>query len=246
MHKIDEPYYAEAFSWDVDRSVLLRDSHRIAWRVTAGAMVLSVGCVVTLLVLLPLKKIEPYLIRVDNTTGVVDVVPHYIGRTDLPETVTRYLVTQYVTERERYVAALAETDYMTVGAFHSAPMNQAWAALWTRTNADSPLNRYAQDAAVTVQVQAVSFLKRTSEGNDTLQVRFQTATQRAAGGAAELEHYVATLQTAFSAPSTDVRIRAANPLGFKVLEYRKEPELLPTDPTPVLHSQDARSTRVRS
>ena len=37
---------------------------------------------------------------------------------------------------------------------------------------------------------------------------------------------MATLQYAYAAPSKDDRLRAANPLGFKVLEYRKEPEVL--------------------
>jgi len=228
MVKEETAYYAEASAWDIDRQQLSQKSARVAWRVAGLATVLAVLSAITLLCILPLKKVEPFLIRVDNTTGVVDVVPTYAGHAGLPETVTRYLVTQYVTERERYVAALAESDYWAVGAFHSAPMNQAWAQLWIRSNADSPLNRYGQEATVMVQVQAISFLKKTVDGIDVLQVRFQTATQRSVGSTAELLHYVATLQTTFSAPSTDPRLRATNPLGFKVLEYRRESELAST------------------
>jgi hypothetical protein len=44
--------------------------------------------------------------------------------------------------RERYVPALAEADYEQVGAYHSPPMNQAWAAAWSRNNPDSPPNRF--------------------------------------------------------------------------------------------------------
>jgi type IV secretion system protein VirB8 len=37
---------------------------------------------------------------------------------------------------------------------------------------------------------------------------------------------VATLKYAYGEPAKDDRLRAANPLGFKVLEYRREPEIV--------------------
>jgi type IV secretion system protein VirB8 len=181
--------------------------------------------VAALAMLVPLKRVEPYVVRVDNSTGVVDVVPVYAGTADLPEAVTRHLATQYVIQRERYIAAIAEADYDQVGAFHSAPMNQRWAAAWARSNPESPLNRFADGTQVRVQVQSISFLKRGGVTADTLQVRFLTATQRGPGGGEEFAHFIATLQTAYGPPSTDVRLRALNPLGFKVLEYRREPEV---------------------
>jgi len=135
-------------------------------------------------------------------------------------------VTQYVTERERYVPALAEADYEQVGAYHSAAMNQRWAGAWARTNPDSPLNRYADGTSVRAQVQSVSFLSQGRGATDLVQVRFLAAAQHGSGGDEERAHFVATLQVAFGKPSTDVRLRALNPLGFKVLEYRREPEIV--------------------
>ena len=40
----------------------------------------AVASAVALMVLMPLKRVEPFVIRVDNTTGLVDVVPVYTGR----------------------------------------------------------------------------------------------------------------------------------------------------------------------
>jgi type IV secretion system protein VirB8 len=76
-----------------------------------------------------------------------------------------------------------------------------------------------------VQVRSISFLKRGGGNADVLQVRFTTAMQRSLGAGEEFAHFVATLQAAYGPPSTDVRLRALNPLGFKVLEYRREPEV---------------------
>jgi VirB8 protein len=86
-------------------------------------------------------------------------VPRYVGTADLPEAVRRHLLGEYVIHRERYVAALAEVDYEATGAFHTAPMNEAWSRQWARSNPESPLNRYADGSLVTVQIRSIAFLK---------------------------------------------------------------------------------------
>jgi len=228
-----EQYLATARGWDRDRAEAERRAARRAWWVAGLATVVALTAVGAVAALVPLKTVEPFVIRVDSTSGVVDVVPALKGAVTESEAVTRYLVTQYVLLRERYVPALAEADYETVGAFHGPQMNQAWAAYWNRTNPDSPLNVHADGGTVRVQVNAVSFLTPASGRRDLVQVRFarvsgeSSATAGAGTGPAAAEqHYVATLQYAYGEPSRDDRLRAANPLGFKVLEYRREPEIV--------------------
>lgn len=225
MNKEAESYFAEAAGWEFDRVAALRRSAQRAWIVALAATTAAVLATGAIALLMPLKRVEPFMVRVDSSTGVVDVVPGYVGAEALPEAVTRYLVTQYVTERERYFPALAEADYEQVGAYHSAVMNQRWAGAWARTNPESPLNRYADGTSVRAQVQSVSFLSQGRSGTDLVQVRFLSAAQHGSGGEEERAHFVATLQVAFGKPSSDVRLRALNPLGFKVLEYRREPEV---------------------
>lgn len=224
MDERTESYFAEAACWELDQSVAAVAAARRAWIVASAATASALLAIAAVLLLTPLKTVEAFVVRVDSSTGIVDVVPRYAGTTDLPELVTRHLVTQYVTQRERFVPAIAEVDYDQVGAFHSAAMNAAWAAAWMRTNPDSPLNRYADGSHVRAQVQSVSFLKRVAGHPELVQVRFLAATQRSQGGIEEQRHFIATLQVAFGPPSDDVRLRALNPLGFKVLEYRREAE----------------------
>ncbi len=217
-------YLEAARGWDLDRAQAERRSARRAWRVAAVAALVALVAVGAVAALTPLKQVEPFVIRVDNSTGVVDVVPALEGTASEAQAVTRYLVTQYVITRERYVAALAEADYETVGAFHGAAMNQQWAQRWDRNNPESPLVVHADGSAVRVQVHAVSFLKPGSGREDLVQVRFARLTGEPGN---EIERrYVATLQYAYAEPSKDDRLRALNPLGFKVLEYRREPEVI--------------------
>ena len=217
-------YFEAAQGWDRDRARAERRSARRAWWVAAIAVVVAVVAVGAVAALSPLKRVEPFVIRVDNTSGAVDVVPALEGTASEAQAVTRYLVTQYVITRERYVAALAESDYETVGAYHGAAMNQQWAHAWNRNNPESPLNVHADGSAVRVQVLAVSFLAPGSGREDLAQVRF--ARFSGESGNARESRYVATLQYAYGPPSKDDRTRALNPLGFKVLEYRREPEVM--------------------
>ena len=69
--------------------------------------------------LLPLKRVDPFVIRVDSTTGVVDVVPVYAGQATVEEAVTRYFLTHYISICERFNFATAESDYEECGAFHA-------------------------------------------------------------------------------------------------------------------------------
>jgi type IV secretion system protein VirB8 len=221
-----DDYLAEAASWDRDRDDALRRAARRAWLVASAATIAALLAIAAILALTPLKRVEAFVVRVDNSTGIVDVVPGYRGATEQAEPVTRYLLQTYVSARERFVYAMAESDYTLVGAFQSPQLNQAWIANWSRQNAASPLNIYKDGTTVRAQVTAISFLKRASGTNDLAQVRFLRAARIGGSGAELLTHWIATVQYCYIAPSTDERYRALNPLGFRIIDYRREAEIV--------------------
>ena len=220
-----QAYFREAASWDADHLAQAERATRLA-RLLAGLMgLVAIAALGAVSALTPLKTVEPYLIRVDNTSGVVDVVPAYAGEQPLGETVTRYLLTHYVSTCERFALAVAEQDYAECGSFHTAQRNQAWAAQWAPGNPDSPLNRYRDGSTLRAEVQAVSFFERASGATDLAQVRFARVLRPGGGGAEVATHWIATIQYAYGKPATDPRTRRWNPLGFRILEYRLEPEV---------------------
>lgn len=224
-------YFAEAASWDADRLLQGRRTVQLALGVAGAGWLAVLVLAAALMLLMPLKRVEPFVIRVDNATGVVDVVPVYAGRSGVPEAVTRYLLMHYVTVCERFNYATAESDYQECGSFHTAQRNQAWYALWNPNNPASPLNLYKDGTSVRTQVTSVSFFKRASGVADLAQVRYVKA-KRAAGSAnEEATHWIATLQYAYADPSPDPKARGWNPLGFKIVDFRPEPEVL-NDATP--------------
>ena len=219
-------YFAEAASWDADTRAQGRRVVRLALAVAGAGWLTALALAAALMLLMPLKRVEPFVVRVDNSTGIVDVVPVYAGHASLPEAITRFLLTHYVTVCERFNFSTAESDYEECGAFHTAQRNATWYALWNPSNPASPLNAYKDGTTVRAEVTSVSFFQRANGVTDLAQVRYVKA-KRASGGATDqVTHWIATLQYAYADPSTDPKTRAWNPLGFKIVDFRPEPEIL--------------------
>jgi type IV secretion system protein VirB8 len=225
-----EGYFQEAASWDADRLAQARRGTRSAWRVAAAGWVCAVASSVALLLMMPLKRVDPFVVRVDTSTGIVDVVPVYTGQAGVEQSVTRYFLTHYVTVCQRFNFATAESDYEECGAFHSAQRNQAWYALWNPSNPSSPLNLHKDGSTVRVQVESVSFFTRSSGVADLAQVRFLKAESPGDGAPERFTHWIATIQYAYTAPSKDPKVRRWNPLGFRVVELTAEPEIIAQPP----------------
>jgi type IV secretion system protein VirB8 len=221
-----DAYCEEAAAWDFDRVAHFRRSERLAWLVAGGGGLCAVLCAGALMLLVPLKQIAPFLVRVDNTTGLVDVAPTAAGPIDPGEAVTRYLLTHYVMVCERFNFSTAESDYSECGAFHSAQRNQAWYAAWNPANPSSPLNLYKDGSTIRASVVSVSFFRRANGITDLAQVRYLKRLRRAGSAEEEVTHWIATIQYAYATPSQDIRTRSLNPLGFKVLDFRPEPEVV--------------------
>ncbi len=222
-----EGYFEEAASWDADRLRQAQRTVRLALSIAGAGWLAVIALAAALVLLVPLKRVEPFVVRVDNATGVVDVVPVYTGRSGVPEAVTRYLLTHYVTVCERFNFSTAESDYEECGAFHTAQRNAAWYALWNPNNPGSPLSLYKDGTSVRAQVTSVSFFKRASGVADLAQVRYIKAKRAAGAATEESTHWIATLQYAYADPSPDPKTRGWNPLGFKIVDFEPEPEVLP-------------------
>ena len=227
-----EQYLSEAASWDADRAAQAQRSMRAAWSVAAGAGTCAMLACAALLALMPLKRVEPFVIRVDNTTGVVDVVPVFDGKIGLSQTVTRYLLDHYVTVCERFNLATAESDYEECGAFNTSQRNQDWYHAWSRSNPDSPLNRFKDGTTLRAQVSSISFFSRGNGVEDLAQVRYLKTRRNAGGGEEQTSHWIATVQYVYGEPSRDARVRRWNPLGFKIVDFRPEPEVEPAPEVP--------------
>lgn len=221
-----EAYLQEAASWDDDRLAQALRGARTAWKVAAAACLCVVALAVALASLVPLKRVEPFLIRVDSRSGMVDAVPMYAGHEAFSRAVARYFLAHYIAVCERFDFAMAASDYQQCGAFNSARLNAALYAHWSRANPRSPLNTHKDGSSVSVRIESVSFLEGASRSPALAQVRFERRVRAQDGARGTATHWIATLRYTFARPPRDPRVRRWNPLGFEVLDLELEPEVL--------------------
>ena len=67
-------YFAEAKSWNADRLRAAERSRKFAWIVAGAAGVVAGIAVGAVAMLAPLKTVEPFVVRVDRSTGSVEVM----------------------------------------------------------------------------------------------------------------------------------------------------------------------------
>lgn len=220
-------YWQESASWEHDRTRQWREGARI-WRwVAAAGWICALSLAAAIAVMMPLKRVEPYVIRVDNSTGIVDVVPEYDARAQPAQIVTRYLLSHYVDVCQRFNFATAESDYAECGSFHTALRNQLWYAQWKRTNPESPLNLYKDGTVVQATVTSVTFLKDIDRDPGLAQVRYLRRVQPAGAAAEQVSHWIASIRYQYVPPAKDIHQRTLNPLGFRIVEFRSEQEVTP-------------------
>lgn len=224
--KEHEQYLAEARSWETDKIKELKSSKKIAWRIATGACVLAVLSVGAVFALTPLKKSEPYVVKVDNSTGIVEVVSALKDtKLTYDEALNKYFTQWYVRYREGYTRELAPDYYVNVGYLSSTNEQRRYYDWFTPKNPLSPLKQYGDKAKVRITIKGTSFIKE-----NVALVRYMKAIERGSDRS-EITHWAATITFKYSGSPMDEKARGINPLGFQVIDYRNDPESLINDST---------------
>ncbi|AYM09109.1 virB8 family protein [Agrobacterium tumefaciens] len=213
-------YFEKARRFDQDRLIQVERSARIAWSVAITASVVAVVCVFAIAGLTPLKTVEPFVVRVDNSTGIVDVVSALTSTAGTyDEAVTKYFAARYVRAREGYVWSEGEENFRTVALLSTQSEQSRFATSYRGSNPDSPQNTYGRSATARINIVSISLINAS-----VASVRYMRTVVR--GDDVRITHWVATLTFSYvNAPmsSTD---RLVNPLGFVVSDYRADPEAI--------------------
>ena len=94
-------YLEESRGLERDFMAELLRSRQIAWRLVIGSGTSMVVALIALLCLTPLKTNTPFVLRVDNATGHVDVLTTLrTSERSYGEVVDNYFLNQYVLNRE--------------------------------------------------------------------------------------------------------------------------------------------------
>lgn len=210
-------YFQAATGWDLDRMSILQRAERRAWFFSVLFALMATAALVAVVLMLPLKTVEPFVIRVDNTTGIVDVVNALrTSKSTYEESVSKYFLSRYIRAKEGYSPATFNLAYTEAGYLSSSTMRDALYEEFNPANTASPVNRYKQ-GEVTVQIKTISFLR-----SNIASIRYLKTT--AGVDRPGVTHWVATAEFRYlDAPAME-EARQHNPLGFQVVSFRTDPE----------------------
>jgi len=208
------------FDWDYDANESARRQARIAWVVAALCLLLAVASVVAVAALAPLKTVEPVFVRVDQSTGAVDVLHRIdeevgIGRQDLLD---KGYLARYVRAREGYFFPTVQEQYRRVMLMSVGDARTSYLRDFSRDNPKAPVNLYQDDESVEITIKSISFLKQ-----GLAQVRYMAALSD--GETTARQHWISTIGYEYEPDaSIPLSVLADNALGFAVADYRAEPE----------------------
>lgn len=215
-----DDYYAAAQSWADGQTAKSAREARIAWRVAAGAALVAVVLAVTLLLLVPLKTIQPYVLTVDRQTGVVEPITTVKqGALSQNEALIQAQLAGYVVARETFDATDLAAQYHRVQIMSSPAVRQAYVAQMAANNPASPLNMLNRGDTVAVRVRSVSLI-----ADGAAIVRYTTSRTAEGTASGQASNYVAAISFGFSGRPLRQEDRFENPLGFEVTRYRTDPE----------------------
>lgn len=219
----EKPVFEQAINWESSRVLSVEKSERRAWRVAFASVGVAVLAIAAIAMMMPLKESVPYVIRVDSTTGVPDIVTAITDKAVTgDEVMDKYWLAQYVRARETYDWYTLQRDYNTVGLLSSQHVGQGYAQLFEGKEALD--KTYGKTVRATVEILSV-----VPTGKNTGTVRFIKTTKRVdqEGSPGTVTKWVATV--AYEYRSTALikeSARLVNPFGFQVLTYRVDPEMV--------------------
>lgn len=211
-------YFDKARRFDQDRMIQIERSNRIAWSIAMASGIVAGVAVFAVASLTPLKTVEPFVVRVDNSTGIVDVVSALTSTAGTyDEAVTKYFAAKYVRAREGYVWSEAQENFRTVALLSTQAEQTRFAALYRGTNPQSPQNTYGRGATARIDIASISLINE-----NVVSVRYMRTIMR--GEEVRMTHWVASLTYSYANAPMSSSDRLVNPLGFAVSEYRADPE----------------------
>jgi type IV secretion system protein VirB8 len=218
----DNPEVAEWYH-DLYRSATI---NRNRWcLVGVIALVLAATQTLALVFLTPLKTVEPYVLQVDSKSGVTNVLKSLReGKENSlteEEAVTKSFIVKYVIARETYDPQDLNRNYDLVRLMSAPNESQKFGDSTSNGNPSSPVERYKNTTTRTVRISSVSFLDQKKK---TAQVRFVTT--ESGHNQTKEEFWVAILTFRYINAPMGESDRLSNPLGFQVISYRTDQEII--------------------
>ncbi|MBO6156067.1 MAG: hypothetical protein J6O24_01320 [Succinivibrio sp.] len=213
-------------NWETSRIELVEASERRAWGIVKIVSFAVVALSIAIICLFPLKTTEPYVIQVDKSTGLTDIL-HIANAQDIPvsEVMDKFWINTFVLSRESYDWNMLNDLIEKVRQLSLPIVYDTYAQQFMKTGKQDPLDDKLKDNfRIVVNVKSV-VINRGRENVAT--VRFsKTTINNANGSTVGTNNWTANISFDYYPDfDTSEATRLVNPFGFKVLSYQVDPEL---------------------
>lgn len=193
---------------------------KIAWSIATISCLCTVLSVGAIMGLTPLKEVQPFLVRVDNNTGVTDLVTTLKTKEEnYGEVMDKYWLSQYIKYRESYNWYTVQSTY-DASMLLSSPAIQKEISKFMTSEA-APYKIFGDTTTIDVRILAVTWVGKTA------QVRFERTIKKVNPTETDkpiVQRMIATIgYHYFNSPQKEAD-RLVNPLGLQVLSYRVDQE----------------------
>lgn len=217
-----QDYFDKGQTWEYEIVANALSSRNRAWVMASFMGIIACLSLITLCLVLPLKTFVPYVITVDRQTGYYEVSK---GLKDAAlssdEAVTQSNLVRYVSLREQYNPAILKDNFETIVMMSEDSALKDYRHLWSSKNPDNPSIKLGRKTTIDIKIKSVSFIS-----DKIASVRFIRETRSPEG--IKTSHWNAIIEFIYTQKPLQMKERFENPLGFRVINYRVNPEALET------------------
>lgn len=195
---------------------------RLIWQIVAMLSLMAFVFSVVFHQMRPVTVKEPFVLRVNDTTGAVQEVSTIKDpEKTYGEVVDRYFAAEFVRSYENYNYQSIQNDYDKTILMSGDTVANDYKKIYTDTP-EHPARDKQLGQQGTRKVKILSVVPDIKKGIAT--VRFQTETT---GGnqSTVVENWVATITYEYVSAKIDDSVRLLNPLGYVVTSYRADKEI---------------------
>jgi type IV secretion system protein VirB8 len=212
-------YYQEGMTWEAEIVRKAKRSRALAWMVSGVSALVALMSVTALVLLVPLKSFEPYIVTVDQNTGYIEVKTGLTRPASLTEqeAITQANVVRYIRAREGYDPYRIDENFGIAALLSTGAAARELQQVYSAANPNNPARRLGRDTRVLVDIKSVSFPNAS-----TALVRFSTRETTATDSVTR--HYISVVRFRYTDTPATNEWRFENPLGFQVYDYRRDQE----------------------
>jgi type IV secretion system protein VirB8 len=192
------------------------------------ALATAAASVLVVLNLAPKKSVEPYLIQVDEKTGITQRLDNKtVGAYQAAESVDRYFTAQYIRLRESYNVSILRYNYEIVRLMSTKDIFRIYAALMNPNTEGGIAKRLGANGQRDVRIRSMAYIVNPTQPNQAdqnlptriLQARIVTSERMPNSGEVD-ELWVVTVTFQYSNLNLNADEQLQNPLGYTVVSYQ--------------------------